>query len=182
MPNAKGIRFHRQKVSLVIAVVDEGVANLTSVMAALRRLGAEVTVTTSAQTIKQASHVILLGVGAAAAAMARLLSKGPLSMFARFDTARFRHMLGYAAFVRKVGRRRRYALSWDYRGRATFLLSTAPCMPVPHMRCNQLQFQKADHPLLNVEDGPCVYFVHSYALPLRRLRWRAPVTRPSSRP
>src|SRR5271170_6210644 len=55
-----------------IMVVDSGVANLASVMAALRRLDVSAEVTSDAGKIRDASHVILPGVGSAAAAMARL--------------------------------------------------------------------------------------------------------------
>ena len=58
-----------------VAVVDSGVANLTSVMAALQRLGADAEVTSDAAKIRAASHVILPGVGSASAAMAQLRAK-----------------------------------------------------------------------------------------------------------
>src|SRR5690606_17207589 len=60
----------------VIAVVDSGVANLTSVVAALHRLSAEAVVTSDPDQIARADRVILPGVGAAAAAMARLNARG----------------------------------------------------------------------------------------------------------
>ncbi len=153
----------------MIAVVDSGVANLTSVMAALRRLGAEVTVTTSAQTIVQASHVILPGVGAAAAAMARLRQKGLVDVLRGLTQPVLGICLGMQLLFEKSEEGGDTPCLGILPGTAA-LLSTAPCMPVPHMGWNQLQFQKADHPLLlNVEDGPCVYFVHSYALPVTAL-------------
>ena len=59
----------------MIAVIDSGVANLASVMAALGRLGAAAEVTADASKIRAASRVILPGVGSAQAAMAQLKAK-----------------------------------------------------------------------------------------------------------
>jgi len=59
----------------MIAVVDSGVANLASVMAALQRIGAEAEVTSDTKRISTAERVILPGVGAAAAAMTQLRQK-----------------------------------------------------------------------------------------------------------
>ncbi len=60
----------------MIALVDSGVANLTSVRLALLRLGAEVTVTADPDIVRGASHVVLPGVGSAGPAMAKLRERG----------------------------------------------------------------------------------------------------------
>ncbi|MEM7055217.1 MAG: imidazole glycerol phosphate synthase subunit HisH, partial [Pseudomonadota bacterium] len=62
-----------QRQALVtVAVIDSGGANLGSVVQALNRLGAESLLTRDAVEIERATHVILPGVGAAAAAMQAL--------------------------------------------------------------------------------------------------------------
>ena len=48
-----------------IAIIDSGGANIASLQFALQRLGEEAPITSDANAIKQASHVILPGVGAA---------------------------------------------------------------------------------------------------------------------
>lgn len=60
---------------LRVAVVRTGTANLASVMAGLRRAGAEPFLTDSAEDIASASKLILPGVGAFAAAMTELRAK-----------------------------------------------------------------------------------------------------------
>ena len=52
-----------------IAIIDSGGANIASLSYALDRLGIDSTLTRDAHTIRNASHVILPGVGAAADAM-----------------------------------------------------------------------------------------------------------------
>ena len=59
-----------------IAVVDSGGANISSVLHALRRLGAEPDFTSNADTIRGADRVILPGVGAAGHAMEVLEQHG----------------------------------------------------------------------------------------------------------
>ena len=56
----------------MIAIIDYKMGNLRSVENALHRLGADFTVTADAQTIRQADHVLLPGVGNCAEAMHHL--------------------------------------------------------------------------------------------------------------
>lgn len=59
-----------------LLIVPTGTANLASVVAAFRRLGAGVAIAERGREIVQASHVMLPGVGAFGAAMARLMGRG----------------------------------------------------------------------------------------------------------
>ena len=59
-----------------LVIIDSGGANINSVRFAFERLGCQPQFTDDWQTIKQATHVILPGVGAAAAAMNRLRESG----------------------------------------------------------------------------------------------------------
>ena len=60
----------------MIAVVDYDTGNLRSVADALRRAGAEFTLTADAAQLRCAERVILPGVGEASSAMARLRERG----------------------------------------------------------------------------------------------------------
>ncbi len=60
----------------LVAVVATGVANVASVMAALRRLGREPYPVSSASEVMAAQRLVLPGVGAFAAAMQRLMELG----------------------------------------------------------------------------------------------------------
>jgi imidazole glycerol-phosphate synthase subunit HisH len=59
-----------------VVIVPTGTANLASVMAAFRRLGAEPRLAVGAEDIARANHVMLPGVGAFGASMARLRQLG----------------------------------------------------------------------------------------------------------
>lgn len=154
----------------MIAVIDSGVANLASVMAALQRLNADAVVTHDAAVIKKASHVILPGVGAAAPAMAQLQSKNLVDVIRGLTQP----VLGIC-----LGMQLLFSASEEGQGDG----STLPCldvipgvvrqmagtsdMPVPHMGWNQLKILKPDHALVrDMRGGSFVYFVHSFAVPV----------------
>ena len=59
-----------------VVLLRTGIANLASVSAAFERLGARVTVTTSPEVARAASHLVLPGVGAFGAGMAALREHG----------------------------------------------------------------------------------------------------------
>jgi imidazole glycerol-phosphate synthase subunit HisH len=152
----------------VIAVVDSGVANLTSVMAALGRLGVEAAVTADAGCIGKADRVIVPGVGAAAAAMAQLKNKNLCDVLCALT----KPVLGIC-----LGMQILFARSFEGKGEPiqclgvfpddVRVIKATPQTPVPHMGWNQITPLKADHPLLRgIEKNSYVYFVHSYAAPV----------------
>jgi len=145
-------------------MLDSGGANLGSVQAAFARLGVEAPVTSDAQRIRAATHVLLPGVGAAAPAMARLRANGldrviptltqPLMGICVGMQLLFEHSVEgdvecLGLLPGRVGR-----------------LPESPGVRVPHMGWNRLQAaspEAAAHPLLAGLDGRHAYFVHSYA-------------------
>jgi glutamine amidotransferase len=146
-----------------LAIIDSGGANIASLRYAIERLGFESDLTTDPRRLREATHVILPGVGAAADCMARL-EKAELVETIRSLT---QPLLGICVGMQLLfeaseegnvsclgllpGRVRRFA---DRDG-----------LPVPHMGWNQLEL-RADSPLFEgIESGDYVYFVHSYALP-----------------
>ena len=60
----------------MIAIVDYGAGNIRSVENALKRLGAPYALTSDAEVIRRADHVVLPGVGEASSAMAALSASG----------------------------------------------------------------------------------------------------------
>jgi imidazole glycerol-phosphate synthase subunit HisH len=147
-----------------LAIIDSGGANIASLRYAVDRLGIDSQITTNPQTLRQATHVILPGVGAAADCMERLRStdlietirglRQPLlgvcvGMQLLFDSSEEGDV---ACLGLLPGRVRRFP---EREG-----------LPVPHMGWNQLEFT-APSPLLDdVASGDYVYFVHSYCVPV----------------
>lgn len=150
-----------------VVVVDSGVANLASVQAALHRLGVEAHVTADANQIARADHVVLPGVGAAAAAMAQLRDKKLVECLRGLTQPVLGICLGMQLLFEGTAESGGVDCLGVLSGRAD-LLPSASDMPVPHMGWNQLNLQKPEHPLLrDVAPHSYVYFVHSYAVPVR---------------
>ncbi|MDX1381895.1 MAG: imidazole glycerol phosphate synthase subunit HisH [Xanthomonadales bacterium] len=145
-----------------VAVVDSGGANISSVMHALGRLGVEARFTADPGVIRDASHVILPGVGAAGAAMRRLREHA----LAELVPALRQPVLGVCLGMQLLFRR---SDEGD-----TDCLGIIPAdlarlrgddgLRVPHMGWNSVA-AKPD-PLFDGLDGAWFYFVHSYAAPV----------------
>ncbi len=151
---------------MTLAVIDSGVANLASVMGALKRLNADAVVTSDAQVIRAASRVILPGVGAASAAMAQLDAK-KLSDVIRTLT---QPVLGICLGMQLFYERSEESGGCQGLGIIKGNVKQLPAkqgMPIPHMGWNQLLLCVKKHPLLRgVTSGSFVYFVHSFAAPI----------------
>jgi imidazole glycerol-phosphate synthase subunit HisH len=150
-----------------LAIIDSGGANIASLRYAIERLGIQSELTTDPGRLRDASHVILPGVGAAADCMARLEHAGIV------DTIRElrQPLLGIC-----VGMQLLYESSEEGDVKCLGLLpgrvrrlSPELGLPVPHMGWNQLEFRQPN-PLLNsIAENDYVYFVHSYCAPVSEM-------------
>ena len=153
----------------MIAIVDYGVGNLFSLTSSLRAIGAEVAVTGEAEVLRGADKLILPGVGAFGDAAA-LLQKSGLGQVVVEEARRGKPLLGIC-----LGMQLLFQRSFEYGEHAGLglipgnVVSVAEAVPagykVPHIGWNALHFPK-DRPKSRlfryVEEGQCVYFVHSY--------------------
>lgn len=144
-----------------IAIVDSGGANLASVQLALERLGVSYRFTAKAREIESASHVILPGVGAAKAAMARLREHDLTDMLPKLKQPTMGICLGMQLLFRN-----------SEEGNVPLLgMIDAPVarlqtdLPVPHIGWNNLNVLQ-DNPVTHGLHGRDVFFVHSYAAPV----------------
>lgn len=149
-----------------VAVIDGGGANLASLKFALDRLGAESVVTTDARVIGDASHVILPGVGAAAAAMQKLREKDLIETIRAISQPFLGICLGMQLLA--SGSEEDGASCLGIVPEQAVRLTTGPGYPVPNMGWCQLE-NVASHPLLDdIDNGAWFYFIHSYALPVTK--------------
>jgi imidazole glycerol-phosphate synthase subunit HisH len=150
-----------------VTVIDYKAGNLTSVVKALRHLGAEVTVTDRPEPLQTAERIILPGVGHFAAT-ARLDQTG-LTPAIRAAISRGIPFLGIC-----VGMQWLYAGSTEAPDQPGLghLPETIERFPdgaekVPHVGWNQINPGSGSRLLAGVESGEFAYFTHS---------WRAPIT------
>jgi glutamine amidotransferase len=149
-----------------VTVIDYKAGNLTSVLKALRHLGADAEVTGTPDLVASAERIVLPGVGHFAAT-ARLDTTG-LTPAIRAAIARGVSFLGIC-----VGMQWLYAGSSeapDQPGLAHFSERCEHFSPsgekVPHVGWNSLDVRSSSRLLAGVEPGEYVYFTHSYKAPV----------------
>ncbi|MBO9308339.1 MAG: imidazole glycerol phosphate synthase subunit HisH [Chloroflexi bacterium] len=146
-----------------IAVIDSGVANLRSVVNALTRLGAALYIVQTPEDLKSASKIILPGVGAFAAGMARLRESDLIEPL-RACAARGVPILGICLGMQMLFERS--SEMGDHEGLG-LLSGSVVRFPqngpkVPHVGWNQLEHDERSRLLKGVPSGSYAYFVHSY--------------------
>ena len=152
----------------MIAIIDYGVGNLFSLCSSLKSIGAEAVVTPDPAVIRAADRIILPGVGAFADAAAKLRATG-LDRVLLEEAANGKKIMGIC-----LGMQMLFEESHEYGihkglglipGRVVPMAGYIPeGLKIPHIGWNPLIIKgESKHPLLKyVEEGDCVYFVHSY--------------------
>ncbi|GAB2514362.1 imidazole glycerol phosphate synthase subunit HisH [Lysobacter humi (ex Lee et al. 2017)] len=147
-----------------VVLIDAGGANIGSVRYAFERLGASARLSADPAEIAAAERVVLPGVGAAPAGMARLHELGLVELVRSLRQPLLGVCLGMQLLFDSSeegdvdclgllpGRVRR--------------LPEAPGIRVPHMGWNRLARRREDPLLAGVAEGEAAYFVHSYAAPV----------------
>ncbi len=146
-----------------IAVIDSGVANLRSVVNALTRLGAAPYIAQTADDLRGAAKIILPGVGAFAAGMARL-REGNFIEPLRNYAARGVPILGICLGMQMLFKRSSEMGNNEGLGLLSGTVVRFPAQgpKVPHVGWNQLQHQGEARLLKAVPPNGYAYFVHSY--------------------
>ena len=151
----------------MIAIVDYGVGNLYSLHRSFEAIGAEVKITADEREIKAADRILLPGVGAFGDAANKLYASG-LSELITEEAKEGKPLLGICLGMQMLlDKSLEYG---EHRGLGLIEGEVRPIsevipkgLKIPHIGWNALQFQGEKSPLFKyVEEGECVYFVHSY--------------------
>ena len=153
----------------MIAIVDYGVGNLFSLCSSFKAIGAEVTVTSDPDVIRNADKIILPGVGAFGDAIKKLNDTG-LDKIIIEEAKKGKKLMGIC-----LGMQLLFEKSYEYgehKGLGLLKGSVVPMenkipteLKIPHIGWNGLHFCK-NHPLFKyITDEDCVYFVHFFYLP-----------------
>ena len=150
----------------MIAIIDYGVGNLFSLESSFAAIGAEVTVTADPIVLQQADKLLLPGVGAFEDAAKKLRQTG-LDAIVQEQAASGKPLLGIC-----LGMQLLFDQSYEYGCHDGLGLIPGTVKPIadvipqglkiPHIGWNGLHFQK-DCPIFkDINEGDCVYFVHSF--------------------
>ena len=150
----------------MVAIVDYGVGNLFSLECSLNAIGAEVVVTADPQVLRHADQVLLPGVGAFGDAAAKLRATG-LDRVLKELAAEGKPLLGIC-----LGMQLLFEKGYEYGeheglglipGNVVAMEGVIPAeLKIPHIGWNALNIKKESPILENLQEGDCVYFVHSY--------------------
>lgn len=148
-----------------VAVIPGGGENINSVLFALERLGATPHLTTDAATIAAAERVILMGVGAAGPAMAKLKELGLVDCLRGLRQPVLGICLGMQLLFERSAEGEVDCLG-VLPGKILKFPDT-PGLTVPHMGWNKLRIIKPGCPLVaGIGDGQQAYYANSYYAPV----------------
>ena len=151
----------------MIAIVDYGVGNLFSLKSSFAAIGEDVTVTSDPEVISAADRVVLPGVGAFEDAIAKLRESG-LDKVILSEAKKGKPLLGIC-----LGMQMLFDKSYEYGEHMGLGLINGAVKPIkgevsedlkiPHIGWNPLKMSTPKDPLFKyINEGDCVYFVHSY--------------------
>ena len=150
----------------MIAIIDYGVGNLFSLQSSFAAIGEKAVVTSDEAVIAEADRLILPGVGAFEDAAKKLRDTGMADVIKR-ETAAGKPLMGIC-----LGMQLLLEKSYEYgehEGLGLIGGSVRPIadvidsdLKIPHIGWNPLIVKKPSPLFKYLNDGDCVYFVHSY--------------------
>lgn len=150
----------------MIGIIDYGAGNLKSVEKALHYLGAEPVITRDRETILQADHIILPGVGAFGDAMANLKKYG-LDQTIHEAVERNIPFLGICLGLQLLFQSSEESPGVEGLGilpGKILRIPEANGLKIPHMGWNSLRYDHSGRLFQGIPENTYVYFVHSYYL------------------
>lgn len=149
----------------MIAIVDTGGANLSSVRFAFERIGREVELTSDPEHITRASHVVLPGVGAAADSMRSLGTRELVPVLRGLTQPVLGICLGMQLLFERSEEGDTRCLGLLPGTVRALTPDVARGVTVPHMGWNALERTGPASPLFDGCASAFMYFVHSYGAP-----------------
>ncbi len=150
----------------MVAIVDYGVGNLFSLKSSFAAIGVEVVVTADPEVLKNADRIVLPGVGAFEDAAKKLRDSGLDKVLIELAN-NAKPLLGIC-----LGMQLLFEKSYEYgehkglgliKGAVKPIKDVIPSeLKIPHIGWNPLEFKKETPMFSYINDGDCVYFVHSF--------------------
>lgn len=149
----------------MVAIIDYGAGNLSSVKKALDYLGAESEITQNKDKILSASYVILPGVGSFGDAMASMEERGLVDTVKQ--AARKKNFLGICLGLQLLFESSEESPGVDGLGILKGKIVSIPKnkgLKVPHIGWNSVSLKQKGGIFKNINDESYFYFVHSFYL------------------
>jgi glutamine amidotransferase len=150
----------------MITIVDYGVGNLGSIRNMLKKVGFECQITSDPAAIREASKLVLPGVGAFDAGMRQLQESGLIPALRERVMEHRVPILGICLGMQLLTRRSEEGqlagLGWVDAEVTRFRFEPDSGLKVPHMGWNLVHPRKESLLLRDAEEEERFYFVHSY--------------------
>lgn len=150
----------------MVAIIDYGAGNLSSVKKALDYLGAENEITQDREKILSASHIILPGVGSFADAMHSMKERGLVDVV-KEAAASGKPFLGICLGLQLLFESSEESPGVEGLGILKGRIVEIPKdngLKVPHMGWNSISVKQKNGIFKDIDDESYFYFVHSYYL------------------
>lgn len=150
----------------MLAIIDYGVGNLFSLVSSLKSIGVDAVITREPKVIENADRLILPGVGAFGDASEKLRLSG-LTEIIKNAVKKGTPLMGIC-----LGMQLLFDKSYEYgehqglgllKGSVIGMEGTIPKeLKIPHIGWNSLKFTSTSPIFKYINEGDCVYFVHSF--------------------
>lgn len=150
----------------MLAIIDYGVGNLFSLVSSLKSIGVDAVITSDPKVIENADRLILPGVGAFGDASEKLATSG-LEGIIKNAVEKGTPLMGIC-----LGMQLLFEKSFEYgehqglgllKGNVIGMEGTIPKdLKIPHIGWNSLKFTSTSPIFKYINEGDCVYFVHSF--------------------
>lgn len=150
----------------MLAIIDYGVGNLFSLVSSLKSIGVDAVITRDPKVIENADRLILPGVGAFGDASEKLRLSG-LTEIIKNAVKKGTPLMGIC-----LGMQLLFEKSYEYgehqglgllKGSVIGMEGTIPKeLKIPHIGWNSLKFISTSPIFKYINEGDCVYFVHSF--------------------
>jgi glutamine amidotransferase len=150
----------------MIAIINYGLGNLSSILNMCKRMGIDAAITNDPEVIKNASKLILPGVGHFKRGMENLEASGLRSLLDELVLEKKKPVLGICLGAQLMTKHSEEGdvegLGWVDAKTVRFDESKINGLKIPHMGWSEINI-KGNNPLWsNVPDEPRFYFVHAY--------------------
>lgn len=150
----------------MVAIIDYGAGNLSSVKKALDYLGADSVITQEREKILSASHIILPGVGSFGDAMTSMKERGLIDTVKEAALSG-KPFLGICLGLQLLFEHSKESENVPGLGLLKGSIVTIPRdngLKVPHMGWNSVSIKQKDGIFSQIKDNSYFYFVHSFYL------------------
>ncbi|MPM31198.1 Imidazole glycerol phosphate synthase subunit HisH [bioreactor metagenome] len=150
----------------MIVVVDYGMGNIHSVLKKLRQCGAEAIASNDPATVRNASKIILPGVGHFAMAMENLNRLNLIETLNESVLIKKKPVLGICLGMQLMAGKSEEGntagLGWFDAEVVRFKIQNTIIHKIPHTGWNQIHAEKDSRLLFNINTESSFYFVHSF--------------------